>query len=396
MTKEEIKKAVENYLSTKDEDIDAEHIAKYLYDNPDYEEEFYNEIHEKMDKFNYGLDKIDMLSQWVYYNKIRKIKQKEYKKYYKEVVRFLRNKGESLVAFPEKYVMLDIETTGLSPEYNEIIEISALRIENNIIVSTFSTLVKPTTKIDDFIIQLTGITNEMLKNAPKIKNALIEFDKFINEDDIIIGYNINFDINFLYDNFKNKLKKEFRNNYVDILRIARMLLKGKTRNCKLKNIAKYFDLDTSKMHRGEKDCELTLEVFNKLKELIIKEYGSLEKYIEIRKRAKYNCIITSEIVSENKEFDISNPCYDRQFVFTGTLEKMTRKEAMQLVVNLGGKINNGVNKETNYLVMGEIDFSKTVNGGKSNKTIKAEKMKLKGEDIEIISENVFYDMIGLD
>lgn len=68
---------------------------------------------------------------------------------------------------------------------------------------------------------------------------------------------------------------------------------------------------------------------------------------------------------------------------------------MQLVVDFGGKVNGGVNKETNFLVMGDLDYSKTVTGEKSSKIIKAETLKLKGQDIEIIPEEVFYDMFEM-
>ena len=72
---------------------------------------------------------------------------------------------------------------------------------------------------------------------------------------------------------------------------------------------------------------------------------------------------------------------------------MARKEAMQIVANLGGINQDNVNKETNYLVLGNNDYCKNIKNGKSNKQKKAEQLKIKGQDIEIISENVFYDMI---
>lgn len=72
---------------------------------------------------------------------------------------------------------------------------------------------------------------------------------------------------------------------------------------------------------------------------------------------------------------------------------MTRKEAMQFVVDRGGLCGDSMNKKTNYLVLGNNDYCTTIKGGKSTKQKKAEKLKLAGCDIEIISENVFYDML---
>ena len=305
-----------------------------------------------------------------------------------------RNKGESLLIFPNEYVVIDIETTGLSPEYDEIIEIGAIKIKDNEVVGEYNSLVKPKQKISSFIENLTGITNEMVQDAPKIKDILPKFKEFI-LDNYILGYNVNFDINFLYDAFFKEINIELKNNYIDVLRIARLVIKkSEVQNRKLKNMAKYFKIDIEKLHRTQNDCILTFQVFLKLQEVINQKYGSLESFIEERKKVKYIDIknITPDIENINED----NPCYDNEFVFTGTLEKMNRKDAMQLVVNLGGKLGNSVTKKTNFLVMGELDYSKTITNEKSSKIIKAEELKLKGNDIEIIPENVFYNMIPIE
>ena len=72
---------------------------------------------------------------------------------------------------------------------------------------------------------------------------------------------------------------------------------------------------------------------------------------------------------------------------------MTRKTAMQMVVDLGGLVGNSVTKKTNYLILGNNDYCSSIKDGKSSKQKKAESLKLSGNDIEIISENVFYDML---
>ena len=137
-----------------------------------------------------------------------------------EPQQYRRNKGQSLIEFPCNYTIIDIETSGLSPMYDEIIELSALKVQDNEIVDEFSSLVKPDYKIDSFITELTGITNDMLKNAPKINKILPEFINFIS-DDKILGYNINFDINFIYDDLKRYFGKDFKNNFIDLMRICK-------------------------------------------------------------------------------------------------------------------------------------------------------------------------------
>lgn len=302
-------------------------------------------------------------------------------------------KGLSLLDFPKEYILIDLETTGLSPTYNEIIEISALKIKDGEIIDTFSELIKPEYEIDDFIAKLTGITNEMVENSRNIKEVISDFMSFINKDDILVGYNVNFDINFLYDNMLRTFNKFLENNFVDIMRIAKYALKDEVDSFRLKRLAKYYEIDTNGMHRGEKDCQVSKIIFEKVQELILDKHQTHEAFLEARKKVQY--LNSKDIVSENKAFDLSHQGYNKQFVFTGTLTRLTRKDAMQLVVDFGGKVNGGVNKETNFLVMGDLDYSKTVTGEKSSKIIKAETLKLKGQDIEIIPEEVFYDMFEM-
>lgn len=79
------------------------------------------------------------------------------------------------VDFIEDFTVIDIETTGLSCEKNEIIELSAIRVRNGIITDKFSSLVKPNGHINSFIKNLTGISNEMVENAPDITSVLPDF-----------------------------------------------------------------------------------------------------------------------------------------------------------------------------------------------------------------------------
>lgn len=72
---------------------------------------------------------------------------------------------------------------------------------------------------------------------------------------------------------------------------------------------------------------------------------------------------------------------------------MQRKDAMQLVLDLGGEVGNSVTAKTNYLILGNNDYCSSIKDGKSNKHKKAEELKLKGKDIEIITENIFYEML---
>jgi DNA polymerase III epsilon subunit-like protein len=96
-------------------------------------------------------------------------------------------------------LFLDIETTGLNPERAELIELSAIRVSADFTeeLATFDELVKPLEEIPPFITRLTGISNEMVSDAPSIEKVHEDFKEFLRPSDVICGHNIQFDIGFL-------------------------------------------------------------------------------------------------------------------------------------------------------------------------------------------------------
>ncbi len=295
-------------------------------------------------------------------------------------------KGCSLFEIPADYTLLDLETTGLDPTWNEIIEIGAIKVRNHDIIDSFSQLVKPNIPIDDFISELTGITNEIVEDAPTIEDVLPIFLEFVGND-IVVGHNVNFDINFLYDNCLALLAHGFTNDYVDTMRLSRRLY-PEEKHHRLIDLEQRFNLHNEMAHRALSDVMLTKQCFDILRKHVTENNIDLQALIQ-RKKTSWSA---KDIVATKDKFDENSPFYQKVFVFTGTLERMPRKDAMQLVADHGGICGDGVNKKTNYLVLGNNDFCSTIKGGKSSKHKKAEQLQLSGQDIEIISENVFYDV----
>ena len=300
-------------------------------------------------------------------------------------------KGKSTIDLLSDYIIFDIETTGLDSSYDEVIEIGAIKVKNNKIVSKFNSLVKPKNEIDEYITELTGITNEMVKDAPTIEEILPDFMNYIGND-ILIGHNVNFDINFIYDNLYRNKFDVLTNDFIDTMRISRKLLPELPHH-RLIDLAKYFKIDSTNNHRSLKDCEITMNVYENLKEIALQKYDNVDEFKNAFKKHKKEGLRAKDIVSTNTEFDVDNLFYDKYVAITGTLEKMLRKEAMQMIVDLGGHCEDGVTKKTNFLISGNNDYNPILRGKKSSKLIKAETLKLEGKDIEIISENVFYDII---
>ncbi|MDD6448987.1 MAG: exonuclease domain-containing protein [Lachnospiraceae bacterium] len=320
-------------------------------------------------------------------------------------------KGKSIIDFPSDHCVLDIETTGLSPDYDEIIEVGAIKYSDGKEVGRFQSLIQSPMQyrfdgherrymyVDPYITELTGITNEMLEGAPKADEVIPKYAEFIGQT-TIVGYNVNFDINFLYDNFLRILRKPLSNDFVDIMRMARKLYPDMPHH-RLADMTGRFGIVNTHAHRSLFDCEATETCLMHFYDDAIQQYGSIEDFIiSYRRKAHghhspgYKALRAVDIEGDISKQDPDNPLYGRYCVFTGKLEKLLRKDAMKIVADLGGINEDTVTKNTNYLILGNNDYCTTIKDGKSSKQKKAEKNKIKGQDIEIIPEGVFYDMIG--
>lgn len=175
------------------------------------------------------------------------------------------NNRKNLNKFVDDYVLVDIETTGLSPITDEIIEIGAIKVKQNKIVDKYNELIKVNRVISPFITNLTGITNEMLQTGKNPITVYKEFIDFIGEN-VIIGHNVNFDLGFLTDKCKKYINYNLTNDYVDTMYLARKLVKD-TMNYKLGTLAEYFNVSYEGAHRGLKDVEITYEVYNCLRKI---------------------------------------------------------------------------------------------------------------------------------
>lgn len=302
-----------------------------------------------------------------------------------------REKGKNTLNFPESYVVIDIETTGFDTQVDAIIEVAAIKYKDGIEQERFQELINPQYPIDSFITELTGITNKMLEEARFEEEVMIDFYNFIN-DSIVIAHNAHFDINFIYDSLLRVHNIKFDNDFVDTLRISRRLL-TELKHHKLKDIATYFNFEYSSAHRAAFDAELTFKIFESLREVAIKEYGTIQSFIEFCKKS--SSLNAKDIVGDTSKIQVNNLLYDKVCVLTGKLEYMTRKEAMQTIADICGINANGVTKKTNYLILGNFDYTTNVKGNKSTKLRKAEKYILEGQDLQILSENAFYDLINI-
>ncbi len=168
-----------------------------------------------------------------------------------------------------EYVVLDIETTGLNSEKDRITEIGAVKIKDSVIVDKFSSFVNPEMPIPNFIVKLTGITDEMVKSAPAIDSVLLKLLEFIGEA-AVVAHNASFDLGFLRHNAK-QIGKNIGNPVLDTLQLCRSMFPelGKHR---LNVVAKHLGVSLENHHRAVDDSKATAEIFIKCLE-ILKDKG---------------------------------------------------------------------------------------------------------------------------
>lgn len=167
--------------------------------------------------------------------------------------------------FLEGYVVIDIETTGLSAHDDHVIELAALKVVPGKEEEVYSSLVKWDGALPKTIIELTGITDDMLQKEGKpLKEALSQFLEFIG-DKRIVGHNVIFDMDFIYEGCRRCGLEMGGNTISDTLTLARRKVKG-VMDYKLSTVAKYYQIEAEEGHRALQDCYVTKKVYEKLNE----------------------------------------------------------------------------------------------------------------------------------
>lgn len=171
--------------------------------------------------------------------------------------------GKKLNKYVSDYVIFDLETTGVSVTNDEVIEISAVKVANGIIVDEFTSLVNPRMPIPFYASEVNGITDDMVKDYPSFDVVLKYFLDFIG-DNILVGHNIHrFDMKFIYRDSERYFGKTISNDYIDTLPLARVYLPDMDSHA-LVNLAYHYGIETDGAHRALNDCRMNQQVFETL------------------------------------------------------------------------------------------------------------------------------------
>ena len=241
----------------------------------------------------------------------------------------------------DQFIALDFETTGLQVETDRIIEVAAILFENGEPTKRFTTLVNPGIPIPELIEKITGITNQMVADAPREKDVVNDFFSFIG-DLPIVAHNTPFDLSFLQAMASRYDKELLERKYYDTLTLSRAFLYFQPAH-NLSAVSDYYNLSTESAHRAEYDTENCGQIFVEL----------------IEEVASYNLDLISRIIALLKPFhvhnkdlfiDLGNTLTQRGDLKTGLVESRIPKPINTNLFIHGGK--KDISNASGYDVFG--------------------------------------------
>ncbi len=260
----------------------------------------------------------------------------------------IRQKGIEHPDFLDDYTMIDIETTGLRSYRDHVTELGGVKVRKGQIVDQYSTLVKypRNNQVPAFITKLNGITEQQLLDQGKpVEQAIKEFRSFIGQD-VIAGYNVNFDLNFVYDLTKKYKLPVLNNDYVDVLRLARVFYPRQ--HNRLLDVMQRAGIAQTEEHHGLADSLDTIKVYDDLR-----QHFTPDLLKKAQAQIK-NIDLTADEV-DYYQLGFRNPVDNKKIVLSGHIH-MNKDDADKMIQNMGGQVQDSVLSDTNYLIVGDHDF----------------------------------------
>lgn len=298
-----------------------------------------------------------------------------------------------------KLIVLDIETANYEP--TSICQLGVVVLEDFKVTQKMDYLIKPyPNQFMDVFSSLHGITKDMVENSPTFDIVWEEIKDLFNEFSLCIAHNASFD----FGNIKSTLK--YYDYDVDSIKFPILCTMQYAQHSDVKfekynlgYLCDYFGIENKQAHSALSDALATSELFLKLIEANNDDLGSLIRrsykysfsgcsaYQQKPKKnlPPYSNVSQKNIVATNTVFDEKHILYGKTVVITGQLDSFSRAEAYLAIKNVGGLCGDSVTKKTNYLVTNSSDMT--------SKMRLALKYKEKGQDITIINEAQFYELL---
>ncbi|MFY9176979.1 MAG: exonuclease domain-containing protein [Caldicoprobacterales bacterium] len=307
------------------------------------------------------------------------------------------------------FICIDFETA--NNNMNSACSLGLVAVKDKKIVDSKYFLIRPPTlEFDNTNIRIHGIRPDDVKDAPEFPEVWDEIKAYF-KDNYIIAHNAVFDMSVLKSCLLTYDLEIPDFYYICSIPISTRACSGEDVGRSLEDRTLYFNIELEEHHNALSDAiacaKLVIECMNRKKRRSLESYLNTYTSIPIKRFSELNPqkrfrnkgfpknVAISEIVATVEDFDQSHVLYGKNIVFTGELKEMSRREAMQAVVNVGGILKSSVSSKTDYVVVGIQDKSIVGKDGMNTKERKAYELLEKGYDIKIINEEEFLKYIGV-
>ena len=301
---------------------------------------------------------------------------------------------------------IDFETA--NNNMNSACSVGIVAVSNLQIVKKDYFLIKPVSPhFRRENIEIHGITPEMVEKCDQFPGVWKKLGTYFEHSDYIIAHNARFDMSVLHET-----ALAYGITIPDFTYMDSISLSGKMRTgCgnSLAECAKYFNVPLENHHNSLSDAETCANIV--ISAISSSRYKDFNKYINafssIKKRkysdlsvkksmstGHFEKIAFSELAATTSEFNINHPLFGKNCVLTGELESLSRKDALQKILDIGGNVKSSVSSKTDYLIVGTQDKKLVGEDGLSSKEEKAYEFIRKGKSIKIINEEEFLKLLS--
>lgn len=309
------------------------------------------------------------------------------------------------------FIAIDFETaTALS---DSACSLGLVFVDNLQIIDKKYYLIKPPNlDFDNSNIDIHGITPDMVRDSHCFSDVWLRIKNYFNGDNLIVAHNSSFDMSVLWCCLESCGYTIPNFPYADSISLT---TPKETIGTSLVDRCKFYSVTLADHHDALADATACAEIvikalemsgFHSFNSYMLRRNRFVKNFVELNpmrsmigskiKKYKNASIRISELAATVDEFDDLHPFYQKNFVFTGELRTIGRKEAMQKVLNCGGCVKSGVSSKTHYLIVGLQDNSIVGDDGLSSKEEKAYDLIEQGHDIQILNEQEFLSILNED
>jgi len=297
------------------------------------------------------------------------------------------------------FVAIDFETA--NKERSSACALGIAVVRNGQIIKKNHWLLKPPQNyFSPFNISIHGITEDTVKDKPDFKELWPTIRRYF-ENEVVVAHYAGFDIGVLQE-VLNEYEIDYPQFSYSCSRIIAKKVWPNRINYGLKVVAEFLGIKFVH-HDAEEDARACAQIVieaskragaDSINELAKRfEFKNGQMYPGGHRPLRYSFGKVEKIVPTTDQFDPKHTLFAKTVVFTGKLSSMVRREAVQRVVNVGGRCSNSVNGMVDFLVLGELDFAKLNGDRRSAKIKKVEHLIAQGIEVEVITENEFLEML---